>query len=258
MNVSSMPLKRGVTLCAALFVSAASAQAPVYDVQPQLNPEIEQRLIKVERILDSRTQMQHEMQQQLDTLQGEVDELRGAIELHTNQLEKILERQRELYLEIDKRVDALKESSVQASVVSSDTVSNPTTANSSVSAPAVPENEAYEQAVNLIIKAKEYDKAIPALRSFINNYPRSGYLSNAHYWLGQLLFNQQSWQEAQIEFATVSSKFQDSSKRPDALLKLGIIAQQMGDKAMAKQYWQQVINEYPNSSASKLAANRMK
>lgn len=257
MNVSSMPLLQGVTLCAALFVSAASAQAPVYDVQPQSNPEIEQRLLKVERILESRTEMQHEMQQQLDTLQGEVDELRGAIELHTNQLEKILERQRELYLEIDKRVDALKESSAQA-VISPSTGSTTASTVRSSQTSAIPEDDAYEQAVNLIIKSKEYDKAIPALRKFIAGYPQSSYLPNAHYWLGQLLFNQQSWQEAQVEFATVTSKFKDSSKRPDALLKLGIIAQQMGDNAMAKQYWQQVMSEYPNSSASKLAANRMK
>jgi len=37
-------------------------------------------------------------------MQNEVNELRGAIEMQNYQLEKVLERQRELYLEMDQRI----------------------------------------------------------------------------------------------------------------------------------------------------------
>ena len=80
-------------------VSTAFAQAPVVDANG--GSELEQRLVALENMM-SRTEMQHRLQTQLDNMQMEVDQLRGAVEVNTNELQKVLERQRELYLEIDK------------------------------------------------------------------------------------------------------------------------------------------------------------
>lgn len=266
------PIIQGVTVCAALSASAmVMAQAPVYDVGATQvpstassggNKSLEQRITILERMVESRTEMQHRLQTQIDTMQGEIDELRGAVEVHTNQLEKVLERQRELYLEIDKRVEALKQAGVGASTPSTYTAPVPSPATSSSGAEQQPasgrdETAAYEDAVNLILKSREYDKAIPAFQSFLGEFPNSQYAPNAHYWLGQLLFNQQRWAEASEQFNTVINKFSDSTKRPDALLKLGVIAERQGNKNQARTLFQQVINEYPESSASKLAQSRL-
>mgnify|MGYP001368292555 CR=1 FL=1 len=255
-------LKRGVTVCAALAVSATvSAQAPVYDVNASGN--VEQRLSVLERMVDSRTEMQHRLQQQLDTMQGEIDELRGSVEEHTYQLEKVLERQRELYLEIDNRVEALKQSGStggQANNMPSQSGNNSSAGNAtdaSSQSSSQGESEAYDKAVNLILKSREYDKAIPAFQSFISRFPNSQYAPNAHYWLGQLLFNKQKWAEAKEQFSIVSTKFSDSTKRPDALLKMGIIAERQGDTSTARNLFKQVVNDYPNSSARKLAESRL-
>ncbi|RDV25242.1 tol-pal system protein YbgF [Alteromonas aestuariivivens] len=236
-----------------------SAQAPVYDVNGS-NGNLEQRIEVLERMVDSRTEMQHRIQQQLDAMQGEVDELRGAVEEHTYQLEKVLERQRELYLEIDKRVEALKQGGMATGQPAGGT-------GSSASVPAVnqpvsvastaDEDAAYDEAVNLILKSREYDKAIPAFQSFIERFPNSEYAPNAHYWLGQLLFNKQQWADAQAEFSVVVSRFGSSSKRADAMLKLGDIAHRTGNAGQARQYYQRVVSEYPNSSASKLAESKI-
>merc|ERR1712137_844251 len=141
-------LKLGVTFGAAFVVSSyASAQAPVYDANG--GNDLEQRIAVLERIVKSRTEMQHRLQAQLDNMQNEVDELRGAVEVNTNELQKVLERQRELYLEIDKRVEALKQSgALQGSAmpsagVDSGSVSSPT-ASTPTQAPQAGEDEAYE------------------------------------------------------------------------------------------------------------------
>ncbi len=253
---------RGVTLCAALAVSAGvSAQAPVYDVNGN-DSNLEKRIAILERMVDSRTEMQHRLQQQIDTMQGEVDELRGALEVNTNKLEKVLERQRELYLEIDKRVEALKQSGVSGGSAGASLPTTPATQpDSEISQPVAPagqdEAAAYDNAVNLILKSREYDKAIPAFQSFIQRFPNSEFAPNAHYWLGQLLFNKQSWGEAEEQFQIVSNRFTDSTKRPDALLKLGVIAERQGNAASARNFFQQVISQYPDSSARKLAESRL-
>ncbi|OFC69425.1 tol-pal system protein YbgF [Alteromonas confluentis] len=274
---------QGVTLCAALCISAvAQAQAPVYDLgnSPQASSAssgapsstLEQRITVLERMVDSRTQMQHRLQQQIDTMQGEIDELRGTVEVHTNQLEKVLERQRELYLEIDKRVEALKQAGIGAAssadpqaaytppatpAASRPTQSQPAASTSSAARNDQSDSDAYEAAVNLILKSGEYDRAIASLQSFLSDYPDSSYVPNAHYWLGQILFREQQWDAAYEQFDTVVNQYSDSAKRPDAIFKLGMIAERQGNANKARSLFEQVIKEYPDSAATKLAQSRM-
>jgi tol-pal system protein YbgF len=247
-------IKWGVALCAALTASNGYAQAPV--VNANGGSELEQRIVVLERIVKSRTEMQHRMQTQLDNMQNEVDQLRGAVEVNTNELQKVLERQRELYLEIDKRVEALKQSGALTGTSPSGAIST-VPESAPASSPQVGESEAYESAVNLILKSREYDKAIPAFQSFIERFPNSEYAPNAHYWLGQLLFNKQQWSDASEQFNIVVNRFSGSTKRPDALLKLGVIAERNGDNASARQLFLQVVNEHPDSSAKRLAESRL-
>lgn len=250
-------------LCLPLGALAQSTGAPVYNVNDN---DIESRLTVLERKVDNRSQMQHRLQQQIDNMQIELDELRGAVEVHTNQLQKVLDRQRELYLEIDKRVEALKQSGFSggagngaAAVTGTQPTVTPssTPASTANAAAGMSESDAYEKAVNLILKSREYDKAIPEFQAFIERFPDSSYAPNAHYWLGQLLFNKQQWQDAAAQFEVVATKFADSAKRPDALLKLGVIAEKVGNQARAKALFEEVINTYPDSSARKLAEARL-
>ena len=250
----------GIAFGVACAVSgAAAAQAPVYDVNNPQGSDLEKRITVLERMVDSRTQMQHRLQQQLDSMQGEIDDLRGAVEVHTNQLEKVLERQRELYLEIDKRVTSLKQSVGEQSSDSPPATSQPAQQRQPEPSgkPSLSEDEAYDNAVNLILKSREYDKAIPAFRDFIDDFPNSQYAANAHYWLGQLLFNKQNWQEAKAQFSEVADGFKNSSKRAESLLKLGVIEQRLGNTGQAREYLNAVISQYPNSSARKLAESRL-
>jgi tol-pal system protein YbgF len=227
-----------------------AAPAPVTDVT---SSNSEQRITELERKFSTRTKSQHRQQEQLDVMQNEVNELRGAIEVQNYQLEKILERQRELYLEIDKRIEAVK---TLPSILPSAPVNNLTAA---VEVPlSANENEAYDKAVNLILKDRLYDQAIPEFQIFLQNFPNSSYVPNAHYWLGQLLFNKQDWAGAGAQFQSLITDYPDSSKRADATLKLGITELQRANAARAKQLWEQVVAEFPDSSSAKLAEKRLK
>lgn len=225
-----------------------AAPAPVSDVN---NGGVEQRLATLERIVNSRTNVQHRIQQQLDSLQEEVNELRGTLEAHNYQLENILQRQRELYLEIDKRMEAVM---AQPAPTSSGVASDAATS----SMASADESQVYDRAVDLILKEKRYDDAIPEFRAFLDTYPNSSYAANAHYWLGQLLFNKQEWAEASEHFQVLVSTYPDSNKRADAMFKLGVVEQKRGNLARAKQLFEQVIKEYPDSSSKKLAETRLR
>ena len=237
-----------------------AAQAPVIDINSTVNAEqalvpmsLTDQLANVERKLDSRNRSQVNIQRQLDDLQTQVNDLRGVTELHTHQLSQVLERQRELYQELDRRVNEALKSTVQAPqtvTVVSTTVSKNYSDN-------LTENEAYDKALNLVLKDKRYEEAIPAFHKFNQTYPQSTYAPNSHYWLGQLLFNKGNLNEAEQEFTIVVQQFKDSSKRPDALLKLAMVAQQKNDKNKAVKLYSQLLSEYPNSTSAQLAKPRL-
>jgi tol-pal system protein YbgF len=239
-----------ISLLGLYGAAVIAAPAPVEDVT---NGSSEQRITELERKFSTRTEAQHRQQEQLDVMQNEVNQLRGAIEVQNYQLEKILERQRELYLEIDKRIEAVKTlpSTLPAGVIN--------TIPTNVAAPlSANENEAYDKAVNLILKDRLYEQAIPEFQVFLQKFPNSSYVPNAHYWLGQLLFNKQDWAGAALQFQSLITAYPDSTKRADAILKLGITEMERANAARAKQLWEQVVAEFPESSSAKLAEKRLK
>jgi tol-pal system protein YbgF len=216
--------------------------------------DVATRLLILERKDQSRVEAQQRVQQQLDMLQGDVDSIRGSIELHNHQLGQILERQRELYLELQNRFSNLSEQTASAEnsvgvVAPSAQATRPT---------GQSEEQAYQSAVNLILKERNYDDAIPAFQVFLSTFPSSSYTDNAHYWLGQLLFNKQDWDGAKQQFESVVNQFADSPKRADAILKLGMVEKSVGNKAKAKRLFEQVVAEYPDATPSRLANEQLK
>lgn len=206
-------------------------------------------LERLERMIEARNQVQLDMQRQLDQLASEMDELRGIVERNSYDLSQMLERQRELYREVD-ALSRQPQKEVKEEATAESASSEAYTSNAS-------ENEAYEQAVNLILKEKDYAGAVKAFQEFLTAYPESVYKPNAHYWLGQLYFTQNQLAEAGEQFEAVAS-FKDSNKRADAMLKLGVIAERSNKADEAKKLYQEVISTYPDSTTSRQAERNLK
>lgn len=248
-------MKSSFFLFASLVLGSSAvnaASAPVTDITKS-STSLDARLERLERLLHTRNQAQIQIQQQLDQLQDEVNEIRGVTEVHSHKLEQLNERQRELYQELESRFSA-KSAATNSPATSA---AGGVAVNGDAYSGSYSENEAYDKAVNLVLKDRRYDQAIPEFRAFIKRYPDSGYAANAHYWLGQLMFNKGLYTEAQAEFDVVVNKFPDSPKRSDALLKLGTVAQKTNNVARAKQLFEQVISEYPDTSSARLAETRL-
>ncbi|MCP4989477.1 MAG: tol-pal system protein YbgF [Colwellia sp.] len=250
----------GMMITANAVSALAVAKAPVIEVNANATgtSALTEQLTTLSRKLDSRNRAQVNIQRQLDLLQSEVNELRGVTELHTHQLSQVLDRQRELYKEIDRRVnEVLEATSKRVSVTTVPNTNNNAASNASGYSDNLTENEAYDRALNLVLKDKRYQQAILEFKAFNKSFPQSSYAPNAHYWLGQLLFNQGALVEANKEFLIVVEKHKESSKRPDALLKLATVAQKQKLIDEAKVIYQQLLKEYPKSTAAKLAKPRL-
>jgi tol-pal system protein YbgF len=81
------------------------AQAPVTGAAPQ-ELSVEQRLARMERILQGQGLL--EMLEQLQQLQQEIGLLRGEIETQNYNLEQLTRRQRDLYTDVDQRIQRIE------------------------------------------------------------------------------------------------------------------------------------------------------
>ena len=69
------------------------------------------------------------------------------------------------------------------------------------------------------------------------------------YWRGECYFAQGDFPDAASEFEGLLARFPLGNKAPDALLKLGMSKQHLGDEAGAKTTFDQLRRDYPHSDA---------
>ncbi|MCG8325234.1 MAG: tol-pal system protein YbgF [Thiotrichales bacterium] len=94
-----------IILISALTVTArADNRAPVTDAGN--NTAIEQRLLRLERMLNSQGLL--DLLQQVDALQTEIGRLRGEVEVQNHEIAQLKEQQRNLFTDIDRRMQRME------------------------------------------------------------------------------------------------------------------------------------------------------
>ncbi len=109
---------------------------------------------------------------------------------------------------------------------------------------------AYEAAIALV-SARQYDRALDALAAFLVKWPDHPYADNAMYWRGECYFAKGDYLRAAEQFEGVVTRFPAGNKAPDALLKLGISQQKLGNPLKAKEYFDRLAQTYPQSAAAR-------
>lgn len=240
---------------------AAIAQAPISSVG---SGSVEDRVTSLERITNAQGQLFSQLQQQLSDNQRDIDSLRGQIQESQYQLNQVVERQKQILLQLDSQGSANSGAAAADSAASASTGSDASSA-AATAAPAADTapassgdaNTDYNRAVDLVLVKKQNDQAITAFQSFVKQYPDSTYQPNANYWLGQLFYNKGKKDDSAYYFAVVVKNYPKSPKAPDAMYKVGVIMQEKGQADKAKAVYQQVIKQYPTSDAAKQAQKRI-
>ena len=113
------------------------------------------------------------------------------------------------------------------------------------------------QAAFELLKEQRYEPAAMAFEQFLVTYPDSELADNAQYWLAESHYVTQMFDRALAEFEVVISKFPRSRKVPDALLKVGSCNYELKDWAAARAALSRVQSEYPDTTAARLAGQRL-
>ena len=257
-----------------LHAAGAWAQAPVVDAR-----ELDERLKRLERLFDSGGLFK--LVDEVDSLGTEVRELRGQLETLSHRIDRLEERQRKLYLDVDQRLQKV-ESGAQGQVAgpstqpatspttppspeSTATATQPeaTTPSTTTETPATTpgvdpfaEQQAYQSAFDLV-RSGSYEEAAIAFQEFIVTYPTGSYADNALYWLGETFYVRRQFAQAVKEYERLVATYPNSQKLPDALLKIGYSHDELGNKAEAERVLGQLIQSHSQSTAATLARKRL-
>jgi tol-pal system protein YbgF len=256
--------KLQVFICLFMVGCAAAPSSLVVQPQPQSLQltDLEARVLRLERLLNNESLF--ELANQLSRLQSEIQILRGEIETQRFELDGNANRQRQLYIDLDDRLQSLEylkammESNAPVVVVTpndfqpefisaSDNEEFQATNN---------DQDAYESAYSLL-QSGEYTQAASSLALFLVDYPYSDLTDNAQYWLAESYYARQLYDGALANFETVIRDYPTSLKIPDALLKIGFSYHGIGMNQEAIDALSVVASDYPDTTAARLAIQRM-
>ena len=203
---------------------------------------------------------------QLQQMQEQIARQQGVIEVLQNDVARMKQENLERYQDLDRRIGsgaapaATPDNSSTggdlnaagaAAGAGAGAAAQPPAASSEPGDPA--KEKLYYDAAFDLIKAKDFDKASQAFSAFLRKYPNSQYAGNAQYWLGEVNLAKGDLQGAGQAFAKVSQLYPKHAKVPDSLYKLADVERRLGHADRVKGILQQVVAQYPGTSAAQLA-----
>lgn len=206
------------------------------------------------------SQANSELFYMIQQLQGEVRRLQGKVEEQKNQIDRLTKQSRDRYIDLDQRIlklssdvsDMGKSGSGGDSAGSSDS-DEPPVVQKVYRQPSEEERKDYAAIQSLIREDKKFDEAINGLYDFIDEYEEGDLTVNAYYWLGEVYLAEDQLDQAKQAFTIVATRYGDHRKASDAVYKLGITLDKLGETDEAERRMESVIRKYPDSNAASLA-----
>ncbi len=215
--------------------------------------ELERRMQAIERVVQGQTLVN--MTQQVAAVERQGDEIQGRVETLEHNSETTAERQRQLYADLDARIQELESSLSARNAVG--VMDGGTLAPGQLPMPSGSDRDNYQAALQLI-RDERYEQAGMAFKQFLATYPDSQWAGNAQYWLAESYYVTEKFSEALIEFEAVITGYPRSTKVPDAHLKMGYCNYELKSWDAARASLTLVQADYPETTAARLAGQRLK
>lgn len=242
----------------ALMLAACTTTPPAQDPVLLRLTDMEARLIRMERVVENQSLI--ELANQLDQLQAQTQELRGQIETLRFESENAGNRQRQLYLDVDQRLQMIEQNQARLLEPPPVAVVDPAEvpAEPVIERPALSgsDQDNYQAAFDML-RNGQYMQSAEAFRNFLLVFPSSPLADNAQYWLAETYYVQRQFTTALPAFQLVVDSYPNSIKMPDALLKIGFCNYELQQWDDARAALEQVVREFPDTTAARLATQRL-
>lgn len=236
------------------FVVGCSLMTPPGEdpVMIQLD-ELDQRMQAIERVMENQSLVQ--LTQEVAALERRTDNLQGSSENLQHDATTTAERQRQLYADLDARIQEL-EARMQA-MGSASVLDGGTLQQGELPVPDGSDRDNYQVALELL-REERYDQSAASFREFLIAFPESSLAGNAQYWLAESYYASNEFEKALTDFSRVIDDYPQSSKVPDALLKMGYCNYSLQRWDDARTALSRVQSDYPTTTAARLADQYLK
>ena len=234
-----------------------TTEAPAIQQQPKVDTEsmsTDERIRRLERLLESQGLVSLMVQQQ--EIQQELQRLRGEVEVQTHTLTELKKRQRELYVDIDRRMLAVERNGGRGPIASvpprnnrAPVATRPAPSSTGTASPSqtLDEQKSYQKAFDFL-RALRYDKAISAFRDFIQQFPTGRYAHIAQYWIGEANYAQRRFAAAIVDYQALLDNYSNSPKLAEAMLKIGYSQFELKQYDQARVSLDNLIKSYPGTT----------
>lgn len=243
----------GTALLLSLLSGCASMGGNLSSRVDQHDQQIRQLLSQVgqvEQVLPGQAEMWSQMQamrQELNTINGKIDDLSGGDSANL--------RQRVLKLET-----MMKELSSQMGVDPSGSytapppVSSHGTTTSSATSPSAAGGAVvasvgsarYDAGIKAF-DAKRYPEAVIAFKEFAEANPKHALTGNAYFWQGESYFQMKDYARAALAYQQVIANHPGNNKMQSSLLKQGMALYHAGKKPAGRERLEDLVKRYPSS-----------
>src|SRR5690606_20791356 len=103
-----------------------------------------------------------------------------------------------------------------------------------------------------------YATARAAFQQVIREYPNDPRAADAQYQLAESYYAEQEYGEALSALELVPRQWPSSARAAGALYRAGVIAEEMGNRSRAREYYQEAVQRYPDSDEARQAAARLR
>lgn len=183
-----------------------------------------------------------ELQGQIDALRTEQSKLRGQNEQLLRDAAELQKRQKDIAQGVEDRLKQFEP--VKVSLDGQEFQADPA------------EKKDFEAAL-AVFRSGKFSEASTAFAGFVRQYPRSGFVPSARFWLGNAQYANRDYKEAIGNFKLMLSEAPGHARAPEAALSIANCQIELKDARAARKTLEDLLRAYPQSEAAVAAKERL-
>jgi tol-pal system protein YbgF len=247
-------------LAAVLSVSSCATKRDVRDLQSELAARLDRLAASQDSLRAIIVEQSVQTQDTLRNTSRELVDIRGDVLNQLNRIANQLDQIEELSGQNSLNISALRDQMQQSRRPMSSSDVGGSGGGGDASGIMSEGTGAADAMYNAAIR--QYNRgsltaARAAFEQFLTAHPSSDLAPQAHYYLADVLVQQEDLEGAIEEFSRVFELFPSSSSVPDALYRVGLLHVELGNDAEARAFFERVVNTYPDARVAEFARARL-
>lgn len=200
---------------------------------------------EVRRLVEDNSQLRRsllDLQTQIETLRVEQSKLRGQNEQLLRDAADLQKRQKDIAQGVDERLRQFEP--VKVTLDGQEFQADPA------------EKRDFEAAL-AVFRSGKFADAGAAFATFVRQYPRSGFVPSARFWLGNAQYATRDYKESIGNFKLMLADAPAHARAPEAALSIANCQIELKDTRAARKTLEDLVRAYPQSEAAMAAKERL-